>query len=74
MFALDESLRPAASGITMRLRRVVRSVELVLDAKKMKWAIKVWKGDMAVMWGAGVCGRALVDRRLKDRSQGVRVA
>lgn len=43
VFALDESLRPAASGIAMRLRRAGRSVELVLEAKKMKWAIKVWE-------------------------------
>lgn len=43
--ALDESLRPAASGIAMKLRSAGRRVELVLEAKKMKWAIKV--GDYA---------------------------
>ncbi|MEW5298478.1 MAG: hypothetical protein WDW36_001596 [Sanguina aurantia] len=38
--ALDESLRPAASGIAMQLRRAGRRVELVLEPKKMKWALK----------------------------------
>ncbi|GLC55913.1 hypothetical protein PLESTB_001043600 [Pleodorina starrii] len=37
---LDASLRPAASGIASRLRRGGRSVDLVLEAKKMKWAFK----------------------------------
>lgn len=50
--ALDESLRPAASGIAMKLRSAGRRVELVLEAKKMKWAIKV--GDYAELERAHV--------------------
>mmetsp|Transcript_11488 Transcript_11488/g.20342 ORF Transcript_11488/g.20342 Transcript_11488/m.20342 type:complete len:499 (-) Transcript_11488:491-1987(-) len=38
--ALDESLRPAAAGVAQGLRRNGRSVELVMEAKKMKWALK----------------------------------
>ncbi len=38
---LDESLRPAASGVAQQLRRAGRTVELVLENKKLKWAIKV---------------------------------
>lgn len=37
---LDASLRAAASGIATRLRRAGRRVDLVLEAKKMKWAFK----------------------------------
>ncbi|KAG2489681.1 hypothetical protein HYH03_011790 [Edaphochlamys debaryana] len=37
---LDAALRPAASGIATRLRRAGRRVDLVLEAKKMKWAFK----------------------------------
>ncbi|GLI62806.1 hypothetical protein VaNZ11_005555 [Volvox africanus] len=37
---LDTALRPAASGIASRLRRAGRSVDLVLENKKMKWAFK----------------------------------
>jgi histidyl-tRNA synthetase len=39
--ALDEALRPAASGVAHGLRRAGRRVELVMEAKKMKWAFKV---------------------------------
>jgi hypothetical protein len=39
--ALDEGLRPAACGVAQRLRAGGRSVELVLEPKKMKWAFKV---------------------------------
>jgi hypothetical protein len=39
--ALDESLRAASAGVAQKLRRAGRSVELVLEAKKMKWAFKV---------------------------------
>lgn len=39
--ALDESLRAASAGVAQKLRRVGRNVELVLEAKKMKWAFKV---------------------------------
>lgn len=39
--ALDEGLRPAASGVAHGLRRLGRRVELVMEAKKMKWAFKV---------------------------------
>ena len=38
---MDDQLRPAASGIAMRMRRAGRAVELVLESKKMKWALKV---------------------------------
>ncbi|KAG2452860.1 hypothetical protein HYH02_002204 [Chlamydomonas schloesseri] len=37
---LDGALRPAAAGIATALRRGGRSVDLVLEAKKMKWAFK----------------------------------
>ncbi|GFR46803.1 hypothetical protein Agub_g8435 [Astrephomene gubernaculifera] len=37
---LDTHLRPAAAGLASRLRRAGRSVDLVLEAKKMKWAFK----------------------------------
>mmetsp|Transcript_3855 Transcript_3855/g.8250 ORF Transcript_3855/g.8250 Transcript_3855/m.8250 type:complete len:480 (-) Transcript_3855:180-1619(-) len=40
VFAMDEALRAEASGVAMKLRRAGRSVELVLEAKKMKWAFK----------------------------------
>lgn len=39
--ALDEGLRPVASGVAQGLRRAGRKVELVMEAKKMKWAFKV---------------------------------
>lgn len=38
--ALDEGLRPQASGVAYGLRRAGRRVELVLESKKMKWAFK----------------------------------
>ncbi|PNH06479.1 Histidine--tRNA ligase [Tetrabaena socialis] len=37
---LDASLRPAAAGVATQLRRAGRLVDLVLEAKKMKWAFK----------------------------------
>eukprot|EP00798_Chlamydomonas_sp_ICE-L_P022505 gene22505-29631_t len=40
VFVMDENLRAEASGIAMKLREAGRSVELVLEAKKMKWAFK----------------------------------
>lgn len=40
VFAFDESLRPAAMGIAARLRATGRSVDLVLEKKKVKWAFK----------------------------------
>lgn len=40
IFTMDESLRPEASGLAMKLRKQGRSVELVLESKKMKWALK----------------------------------
>lgn len=40
VFAFDESLRPAAMGIAARLRASGRSVDLVLEKKKVKWAFK----------------------------------
>ena len=42
--ALDEALRPEANGVASRLRKAGRSVELVLESKKMKWVMKV-RGD-----------------------------
>ncbi len=41
VLALDEGLLPQASGVASKLRRSGRSVELVLESKKMKWAFKV---------------------------------
>ena len=41
VLAMDEALRPEASGVASRLRKSGRSVELVLESKKMKWAFKV---------------------------------
>lgn len=38
--AMDEELRPAACTVATRLRAAGRSVELILEAKKMKWAFK----------------------------------
>lgn len=40
VFAFDESLREAAAGIAARLREDGRSVDLVLEDKKLKWAFK----------------------------------
>lgn len=37
---MDESLRPEACGIASQLRGKGRSVDLVLQAKKMKWVFK----------------------------------
>jgi histidyl-tRNA synthetase len=37
---MDEALRPAACGVAARLRAAGRSVDVVLEAKKMKWAFK----------------------------------
>ena len=41
MVALDEALRPGACGVALGLRRRGRKVELVMEARKMKWAFKV---------------------------------
>ena len=41
VIVLDESLRASASSIAQKLRRVGRRVDLVLEAKKMKWVFKV---------------------------------
>ena len=38
---MDEALRQGASGVAQRLRRAGRSVDLVLEAKKMKWVFRV---------------------------------
>ncbi|KAG1660039.1 hypothetical protein FOA52_010024 [Chlamydomonas sp. UWO 241] len=40
VFALDETLRPAAAGVAALLRRAGRSVDLVLEGKKMKQVLK----------------------------------
>lgn len=38
---LGESLRSQGSAISQRLRKAGRRVDLVLEAKKMKWVFKV---------------------------------
>ncbi len=38
VFAFDEALRPAAQQVAAKLRAAGRSVDLVLEKKKMKWA------------------------------------
>ncbi|CAK0787830.1 hypothetical protein CVIRNUC_011052 [Coccomyxa viridis] len=40
VIVLDESLRASASSIGQKLRRAGRRVDLVLEAKKMKWVFK----------------------------------
>lgn len=40
VFALDDALKPAAAGVATKLRTAGRKVELVLESKKMKWALK----------------------------------
>jgi len=37
---MDETLRPEACGIAAQLRAAGRRVDLVLQAKKMKWVFK----------------------------------
>jgi hypothetical protein len=39
--AMDETLRPEAAALAQRLRRAGRSVDLVLESKRMKWVFKV---------------------------------
>ena len=41
MVVMDEALREGASGVAQALRRAGRAVDLVLEAKKMKWVFKV---------------------------------
>ena len=53
---LDGGLRPAAAGVATALRRGGRRVDLVLEAKKMKWAFKVRR-----MAGAKMVGKAAQD-------------
>lgn len=38
---LDESLRATACSVATSLRAQGRSVDLVIEAKKMKWVFKV---------------------------------
>ncbi len=45
VFAFDESLREAATQVAARLRDAGRSVDLILENKKLKWAFK--HADMA---------------------------
>ena len=40
VMVLDEALRPAACGVASRLRAAGRSVDLLLEPKKMKAAFK----------------------------------
>jgi hypothetical protein len=51
---MDDSLRAEASGVASKLRRSGRSVELILESKKMKWALKVGPWGLPV-WGFTVC-------------------
>lgn len=38
---MEEELRDSASGIAQQLRRAGKRVDLVLEAKRMKWVFKV---------------------------------
>lgn len=38
---MDEDLRPAACGVAARLRKSGRTVDLILEPKKMKQVFKV---------------------------------
>ena len=49
---MDEALRDGASGVAQRLRRAGRSVDLVLEAKKMKWVFKVGALLLCIAWHA----------------------
>jgi histidyl-tRNA synthetase len=40
VMVMEEALRPAACGVAARLRNAGRSVDLVLEPKKLKWAFK----------------------------------
>eukprot|EP00955_Chlamydomonas_euryale_P102280 365408-Chlamydomonas_euryale.AAC.27 len=40
VFAVDAGLYAEAAGIAARLRKAGRRVDLVLEGKKMKWALK----------------------------------
>ena len=40
VFSMDESLRGAAMEVSSKLRRAGRTVDLVLEPKKMKWVFK----------------------------------
>ena len=40
VFAFDEGLREAATQVAARLRDAGRSVDLILENKKLKWAFK----------------------------------
>ncbi len=40
VMAMDEELRPQACEIAAQLRGAGRSVDFVLEPKKMKWAFK----------------------------------
>ena len=61
VLAMDEALRPAASGLALQLRRQGRVVDLVMEQRKMKWAFKVRQGWAEMGWAgqgrAGWCGR-----------------
>ena len=41
VMVMDESLRPAGCQVAARLRQVGRTVDLILEAKKMKQVFKV---------------------------------
>ena len=49
--AMDEALRPQACGIAAQLRGAGRSVDFVLEPKKMKWAFK--QAERCALWVAG---------------------
>ncbi len=54
---MDEALRGEAAGVAQRLRRAGRTVDLVLEAKKMKWVFKVTFS--AFQWSAMMFKRGL---------------
>lgn len=41
---MDEALRPQATSLAQKLRKAGRSVDLVLESKRMKWVFKVCRG------------------------------
>jgi histidyl-tRNA synthetase len=48
VMAMDEALRPQACGIVAQLRGAGRSVDFVLEPKKMKWAFK--QAERCAVW------------------------
>lgn len=63
--ALEESLRPQACAAAAALRAKGRSVELVLEPKRMKWVLKV-RGNGVTECGGGRDGCDSGDAALKQ--------